>query len=248
MIDLLLILAGTLAGGMNALAGGGSFVSLPALIAAGAPSISANATSTFALFPGSLASCWVYRSGLGDVCGVPLRPIAVATFFGGLVGSLLLLATPSSMFEAILPWLLLIATIMLVTGGRIGPALRKRFRVSLLAVVTLQFILGIYGGYFGGAVGLMMMAAWSVLDGAEIKALNAPRTLMVASANGIALVVFIIAGAITWRACLPLLFGALVGGWIGAHAGRLLPPSVIRLGTIGLAVLTTVVFFMRALR
>ncbi|WP_349963122.1 sulfite exporter TauE/SafE family protein [Rhizobium sp. ZPR3] len=231
---------------MNALAGGGSFVSLPALMAVGVPSVAANATSTFALFPGGLASCWVYRYGLGDICGVPLRPIAIATFFGGLAGSVLLLWTPSSVFEGILPWLLLIATIMLAIGRRIGPALRKRLRVNLTTIVGLQFLLGIYGGYFGGAVGLMMMAAWSILDDADMKALNPPKTLMVSAANGIAVVVFVFAGAISWRECVPLLLGAAAGGWIGAQIGRRLPAAAIRLGTILLAILTTAIFFLRA--
>ena len=105
---LLLLFAGMLAGSMNALAGGGSFVSLPALISVGGPSVAANATSTFSLFPGGLASSWVYRDGFGNVCGVPVLPIAFATVLGGLCGSMLLLLTPSSIFDAILPWLLLL--------------------------------------------------------------------------------------------------------------------------------------------
>jgi uncharacterized membrane protein YfcA len=180
MIDtLFLLLAGLLAGSMNALAGGGSFVSLPALISAGVPSVGANATSTVALFPGGLASTWVYRAGL-------------------------------------------------------------------TAILSLQFLLGVYGGYFGGAVGLMMMAVWSILDGAEVKALNAPRTFMVSAANGIAVLSFIVAGAVAWTACLLVGLGAIAGGWCGAHIGRILPPAVIRAGTLLLATATTVAFFVRA--
>ena len=123
---LLLLFAGMLAGSMNALAGGGSFVSLPALISVGVPSVAANATSTFSLFPGGLASSWVYRDGFGNVCGVPVLPIAFATVLGGLCGSVLLLLTPSSVFDAILPWLLLIATLMLVFGRRISAVFRSR--------------------------------------------------------------------------------------------------------------------------
>jgi uncharacterized membrane protein YfcA len=243
---LLLLLAGLLAGSMNALAGGGSFVSLPALIAVGVPSVSANATSTVALFPGGLASTWVYRDGLRGVCGVPLVPIAAATLVGGLSGSLLLLWTPGAVFDQILPWLLLLATAMLAFGRRIGPALRARFRAGLATILAMQFLLGIYGGYFGGAVGLMMMAVWSVLDGAEVKTLNAPRTLMVSAANGIAVLCFVIAGAVAWTACLLVGAGAIVGGWCGAHLGRRLPAGAIRVGTLVLAVGTTIAFFARA--
>jgi uncharacterized membrane protein YfcA len=180
------------------------------------------------------------------VCGVPLVPVAIVTLAGGLVGSLLLLWTPATLFDQVLPWLLLVATIMLAFGRRIGPALRARFRAGLATILGLQFLLGVYGGYFGGAVGLMMMAVWSVLDGAEIKALNAPRTLMVSAANGIAVVSFIVAGAIAWPACLLVGLGAVAGGWCGAHIGLSLPPTVVRAATLLLAACTTVAFFVRA--
>jgi len=243
---LLLLFAGMLAGSMNALAGGGSFVSLPALISVGVPSVAANATSTFSLFPGGLASSWVYRDEFGKVCGVPVLPIALATVLGGLCGSVLLLLTPSSVFDAILPWLLLIATLMLVFGRRISAAFRSRASARTSTIVPVQFLLGVYGGYFGGAVGLMMLAAWSVFGGGEIKELNPMRMLMVTAANAVAVIVFVAAGAIAWSQCLPMLIGALLGGWLGAHIGRKLPASAIRALTIVLAVATTAVFFARA--
>jgi uncharacterized protein len=177
---------------------------------------------------------------------VPLVPVAIVTLVGGLVGSLLLLWTPAALFDQVLPWLLLVATIMLAFGRQIGPALRARFRAGLITILSLQFLLGIYGGYFGGAVGLMMMAVWSILDGAEVKALNAPRTFMVSAANGIAVLSFIVAGAVAWTACLLVGLGAIAGGWCGAHVGRILPPAVVRAGTLILATGTTMAFFMRA--
>ena len=231
---------------MNALAGGGSFVTLPTLIAAGVPSVMANASSTVALYPGGAASAWVYRDGLDQVCGVPLRPTLWATLVGGLLGALLLLWTPTSLFDRVLPWLLLAATVMLAFGPRIGPALRARFRAGLVTVLLIQFLLGVYGGYFGGAVGLMMMAAWALLDGADIKALNAPRTLLVSAANGVAVLCFIVAGAVRWPEALTMGVGALLGGYVGAHAGKRLPPAAVRLATVLLAVVMTLVFFMRA--
>ena len=245
-VPLLLFLAGFAAGAMNALAGGGSFVSLPALIAAGVPSVNANASSTVALFPGGLASVWVYRDGLGRVCGIPLLPTAIATLLGGLLGSLLLLWTPSTLFDRVLPWLLLIATLMLAFGQRIGPWLRARITLGLPAVLAVQFSLGIYGGYFGGAVGLMMMAAWSILDGADVKALNAPRTLMVSAANGVAILVFAILGAVRWQATLLVGLGAVFGGWGGAQLGRGLSPAIVRAATLALAGGTTIAFFIRS--
>ena len=243
---LLLCGAGLLAGAMNALAGGGSFVTLPALIAAGVPSVAANASSTVALYPGGAASAWVYRHGLSEVCGVPMRPTLAATVLGGFAGSLLLLSTPTSLFDHVLPWLLLIATVTLAFGSRLGPALRARFRVGVKTVFAIQFILGIYGGYFGGAVGLMMMAAWSLLDGADIKALNPQRTLLVTAANTVALLCFVIAGAVRWPETLLVATGALAGGYGGAHVGKRLPSAIVRTATLAVAAGMTAIFFIRA--
>lgn len=240
--------AGLLAGAMNALAGGGSFVTLPALIAAGVPSVTANASSTVALYPGGLASAFVYRAGLGEVAGAPLRPMLALTLIGGLVGALLLLWTPSSAFDAILPWLLLLATLALAFGPSLAPWLQRRARFGPGPVLVLQFALGVYGGYFGGAVGLMMVAAWSLLAGADLKALNPARTLMVSAANTVAVICFAIAGAVRWREALVLAAGALVGGYLGAHLGKRLEPNIVRAATVSLSVVMTIAFFVRAAR
>jgi uncharacterized membrane protein YfcA len=168
------------------------------------------------------------------------------TLLGGLLGSLLLLWTPSTVFDRVLPWLLLIATLMLAFGPRLGPLLRARITLGLPAVLAVQFSLGIYGGYFGGAVGLMMMAAWSILDGADVKALNAPRTLMVSAANGVAVLIFALFGAVWWQATLLVGLGAIFGGWFGAQLGRRLSPVAVRAGTIALATATTIAFFVRS--
>ena len=243
---LLLASAGLLAGAMNALAGGGSFVTLPALIATGVPSVAANASSTVALYPGGAASAFVYRNGLAEICGVPAGRVLAATLAGGLVGALLLLWTPTSIFDRLLPWLLLVATVMLAFGPRLGQALRSRFSAGASMVLAVQFLLGIYGGYFGGAVGLMMVAAWSLLDDADIKALNPPRTLMVTAANSIAVICFIVAGAVRWPETLVLGAGAIVGGYGGARLGRVLPSTIVRVTTLLIAAAMTVAFFLRA--
>jgi uncharacterized protein len=243
---LLLAAAGILAGAMNAMAGGGSFVTLPALIAAGVPSVAANASSAVALYPGGAASAWVFRHGLQRVCGVPLRPTLIATLTGGLVGAILLLSTPTSVFDRILPWLLLIATFALALGPKLGPALRSRFRAGLVTILIIQFLLGVYGGYFGGAVGLMMVAAWSLLDPADLKALNAPRTLLVSAANTIAVLCFIAAAAVYWPETMAVGLGALLGGYAGAGMGKRLPSQVARAATLWLACVITVGFFFKA--
>ncbi len=135
--------ADLLAGAMNALAGGGSFVSLPALIAAGVPSVAANASSTVALFPGGAASAWAYRDGLGPVGAVTLRSLLFITLVGGVVGAILLLLTPVGTFDFVLPWLLLLATVALSFGPRLGEGLRRRWRIRAAAVLTVQFALAI---------------------------------------------------------------------------------------------------------
>lgn len=243
---LLLLGAGLLAGAMNALAGGGSFVTLAALVAAGMPSVTANASSTVALYPAGATSAWVYRSGLAPVSGLPLRPTLFATLFGGFVGALLLLFTPASAFDRLVPWLLLVATLTLAAGPRLGAGLRARTRAGSATLFPAQFLLGVYGGYFGGAVGLMMMATWSMMYGADVKALNPLRTIMVTAANSVAVLCFAFAGAVNWGAALLVGAGALAGGYAGAHLGRRLPAKAVRAATVALASAMTILFFARA--
>jgi uncharacterized membrane protein YfcA len=243
---LLLFGAGLLAGAMNALAGGGSFVSLPALITVGLPSVAANASSTVALYPGGAASAFVYRRDLAPVGGVSLAPMLAVTVVGGLAGALLLLWTPSDLFDQVLPWLLLVALTALAFGRRLGAALHARLRIGAGPVLTAQFALGVYGGYFGGAVGLMMMAAWSLLPHVDLKALHAPRTLMVTAANTIAVLVFAAAGAVAWKETAVMALGAVAGGYLGAELGRRLPAAIVRAGTLLATAAITAAFFLRA--
>jgi uncharacterized membrane protein YfcA len=238
--------AGLVAGAMNALAGGGSFVSLPALIAAGVPPVLANTSSTVALYPGGMASAWAYREGLAGVGGVGLRPLLTVTLLGGIAGAFLLLSTPTRAFNAVLPWLLLIASIALAFGRRLGDWMRTRWRVGTGVVLCLQFGLGVYGGYFGGAVGIMMMAMWGLLGVRDIKTMQPPRTLMVTAANTMAVLIFIFAGAVQWRETLVMLVAAIFGGYGGALLGKRIPAPIVRAGTLLLTAFITVAFFVRA--
>jgi hypothetical protein len=230
---------------MNALAGGGSFVSLPALIAVGVPSVQANASSTVALFPGGVVSAWAYREGLGPVGSASLRSLLITTLFGGAIGAVLLLWTPIKTFDFVLPWLLLVATLALSFGRRIGEWLRRRLRIRLATVLTIQFGLGVYGGYFGGAVGIMMMAVWGLLGNRDLKSLNAPRTVLVSTANAIAVLTFIIARAVQWPETIVMLVAAAAGGYGGAQIGLRAPPKVVRAGTLFLTGCITLAFFVR---
>ncbi|SAK47712.1 hypothetical protein AWB76_01073 [Caballeronia temeraria] len=237
--------AGFLAGAMNALAGGGSFVSLPAMIAAGLPPVQANASSTVALFPGGVVSAWAYREGLGPVGSVSIRRMLVTTLVGGFVGAALLLSTSSRTFSFVLPWLLLCASVTLAFGRKLGETLRRRWHIGAASVLSLQFALGVYGGYFGGAVGIMMMAVWGLLDSRDLKSLNAPRTLLVSAANSVAVLTFAAAQAVRWPETIAMLLAAIAGGYSGAQIGRRAPPHWIRAGTLVVSAAITIAFFVK---
>jgi hypothetical protein len=191
-------------------------------------------------------SVWAYRDGLGPVGPASLRALLLATLLGGAAGGLLLLSTSSRTFDVVLPWLLLFATIALAFGRRVGEWLRRRWKLPLAVVLIVQCALGLYGGYFGGGVGIMMLAIWGLLDSRDLKSLNAQRTLMVSSANAIAVLIFIFAGAVQWSPTLVMLVGALIGGYGGAQIGRRAPARVVRAGTLLVTVLITTAFFVRA--
>lgn len=246
MVEALLIaLAGALAGAMNAMAGGGSFVSLPALMAAGVPPVAANATSTVALLPGSLASAVVYRRDLAPIGASPWAMLAV-TVAGGAAGGLLLLTLPGAAFEAALPWLLLLATLALAFGPMLARQLaRRRIRSGPVTLLAVQFGLGVYGGYFGGAVGLMMMAAWSLLSEAEFRAFQPARVILVSAANAMAVAVFAVAGVVRWPEALALGAGAVAGGYAGAFAARRLPVPLLRAATVLFCAGVTLLFFLK---
>jgi uncharacterized protein len=238
--------AGLAAGAMNALAGGGSFVSLPAMIAAGVPSVQANASSTVALLPGGAASVWAYRDGLGPVGPVSVRWMLAVTVAGGSAGAILLLKTPSTAFDLLLPWLLLFATFALAFGRGIGEWLRRRWRMRPGPVLVIQFALGIYGGYFGGAVGLMMLAIWGLVTGKDVKSLNAARTLLVSAANSMAVIIFVVARAVYWPETFVMLVAAAAGGYGGAQLGRRASSRLVRAATLTITAAITIAFFRRA--
>lgn len=240
--------AGLLGGAMNALAGGGTFATLPALIALGLPANIANATSNLALLPGAATSAWSFRKELAPVGGISVRRLAIITFAFGLVGSLLLVLTPTRTFDLIIPWLLLFAFLVMLFGQRAADWLHARVTIGRRTLMATQGLLGVYGGYFGGGVGLITTAVYGLLANIRPRELFAIRTLMLAIANLAAAFVFIGFGMIDWRACLPMLAGAVVGGWLGAVIGKRLPPRAVRGWTLLVTAATTVVFFARAYR
>ena len=243
---LILFAAGLLAGALNAAVGGGSFVSIPAMVFAGLPGVAANASSTVALLPGTLASSWAWRNDLQPIPGISFRVLLLISLFGGLAGAVLLLVTPSRAFDRLLPWLLLLGTLAFAFGRQAGDRLRRRVRVGPWAILAAQVPLSIYAGYFGGGVGIMMMAVWSLLGHVDIKAMSAGRVILVSIANVAAVVCFALFGPVRWGPTLVMLLAAVIGGYFGAVLARRVPGIVLRRFVIAFSVVMTLVFFLRA--
>jgi uncharacterized protein len=244
----LMAAAGLLAGAMNAIAGGGSFITFPALVLVGLPPVIANASSTVALFPGTIASTFAYRRDLAGVGGYRLAVLAPISIAGGLAGAILLLATPDHLFDVVIPWLLALASITFALGARAGLMLRQFVRIGPRALPFIQFVISIYGGYFGGAVGIMMMASWSLLlASGDLKAMAPARVLLTSAANGAAVVWFIAAGAVRWPEALAMLGASVIGGYVGARLTHFLPAHIVRRFIVALTALITFGFFLRAL-
>src|SRR5690242_9768422 len=231
---------------MNALAGGGTFATMPALIALGLPANVANATSNVALLPGAVASAAEYRHELAPVGGMPVRWLSAITFAGGIVGSILLVLTPTRAFDFFIPWLLLLGLIVMLYGKSASRWLHDRVTIGVRTLVVAQSLLAIYGGYFGGGVGLMLTATYGLLAGAHPRSLFSVRTWVLSIANFAAAIVFIAVGLVRWAACLPMLVGAVLGGWLGAKVGMRLPPAAVRGWTLLVTAATTLIFFVRA--
>ena len=231
---------------MNALAGGGTFATLPALIALGLPATIANATSNVALLPGAAASAWTLRDELHPVAGIAVAMLAALTFLGGLAGSVLLVLTPTETFDVIVPWLLLFAFAVMLFGKRAADWLHARVTIGRGTLLTTQSLLGVYGGYFGGGVGLITTALYGLLANIQPRELFAIRTTMLAVANLAAALVFVAFAMVWWWACLPMLAGSILGGWLGARFGKRLSPAAVRAWTLVVTGGTTAVFFVRA--
>jgi uncharacterized membrane protein YfcA len=243
---LVLLGAGLLAGAMNAAAGGGSFVTIPAMVAVGLPSVAANASSTVALLPGTLASAWAWRHDFRSFEGVSLRTMLLISLGGGLAGAALLLVTSERAFDVLLPWLLLTGTLTFAFGHQLGAALRSWVPIGPAAMLGAQVVLSVYAGYFGGGVGIMMMAVWSVLGDLDAKAMSAARTLLVSAANAVAALCFAAAGPVRWPETTVMLAAAIAGGYSGARLARRVPVRALRRVVILFGAAMTAVFFWRA--
>ncbi len=242
---LILIIAALGAGLMNAVAGGGSFLTFPALVFTGVPSIIANASSTMALIPGSLASAWAYREDFHGVDNFPLRPLFIVSVVGGITGALLLLYTPQRTFDSVLPWLMLGATVLFTFGRQISQWLKSVVHIGPVTVVVAQLFIAVYGGYFGGAIGILMLAVWTVFGLSDLHVIAANRTVLGATMNAVAVVLFIAAHKIWWPQTVAMLIAAIVGGYAGARWAKKVDQRYLRGVITAISVCITVMFFLR---
>jgi uncharacterized protein len=245
-----LFAAGILGGALNAVAGGGSFIAFPALLFTGVPPIPANATNTVALWTGVTASGGAYRSRL-DVPRRVMIPLLVISFAGGLLGAVLLLKTPPQTFMRVLPWLMLGATLLFLFGKRLsrGRASSVGHDATTLAIVgatAFELLVAVYGGYFGGGVGIVNLAMLAAVGMTDIHAMNALKSVLGMAINGVAVVAFVVARAIYWPQAVVMIAGALVGGYFGAHYSLRLPQQWVRWFVIAVGTGMTVYFFLKA--
>ena len=240
---LIVLVAGVVAGALNSVGGGGSFVAFPVLVAAGLTPVTANAATTVALLPGVLASLWVYRHDLNPIPEVPTGLLTIASVVGGGIGAGLLLSLLSASFDALVPALLLFATFVLIFGRRITQK-TGRLAAGPQLILAGQFLLAIYGGYFGGAVGLLMVAFWSVAAGIDPAAGNPLRVAQLAAVYTVATAIFLVASDVLERPLdlTVLIGGAIAGGFAGATFARKLPARVLRTLVLGSAITMTAVY------
>lgn len=240
---LLLILAGYFAGVLNTIAGGGSFLTFPALVYAGIPPIAANATSAVAVLPGYLGGTLGFRRELKTLDRAMLIRLSLIGLAGGISGALLLLITPAAVFDIAVPFLLLGATLLFAFGNRLMSLLRRSGRPLPMAPGLL--VVAIYGGYFNGGLGIMLLAQFAAAGMQELNLMNGLKNLLSFVLSSISVVAFAVAGIVEWPQALIMMLAATLGGYSGAGIARALPVRVVRGIVIGVGLVMTLVFLLR---
>jgi uncharacterized protein len=248
---LFLFFAAGIAGTLNALAGGGSFISFPALLFIGVPPVQANATNTVALWPGLAASTLAYIKRL-DAPARLMVPLLATSVAGGWAGAVLLLKTPQHTFLRFVPWLLLSGTLLFAFGNTIraiagtSAVINDLRKITWRAIIVSSFVellVAVYGGYFGAGIGFITLGMLAALGMRDIHAMGAIRTLLAAAINAAAVVTFILAGAVLWPQCGVMVAGALLGGWFGARYAQRADPRKVRAFVIGIGLAMSAYFF-----
>jgi uncharacterized protein len=227
----LLFLSAFMAGAVNAIAGGGTLLTFPSLLTFLSP-VAANATSTVALLPGSLASGLGYRKELAQ-CRQTLLMLLPPSLFGGIAGSLLLIRMPERVFAQLVPWLLVLASVLLLLQRPLMKYLgahphKEPGLGTVMVMVFFQFLVGIYGGYFGAGIGILMLSSLAFAGLPDIHQMNAVKSILAATMNGVSAVMLGAAGLVRWDFAALMAVAAILGGYIGARVGRKLPANLIR--------------------
>jgi uncharacterized membrane protein YfcA len=216
------------AGAVNAIAGGGTLITFPALLATGVPAVASNATNTVALFPGQLASSLAYRSHIADERHRALV-LSVPSVIGGILGAILLLWLPESAFEAVVPWLILFACLVLALQTQLKKLVAGvRHANHPAALWIAQLLISIYGGYFGAGIGILMLAAMGIMLPSSIQHANALKVLFALLINGVAAVLFVAKGAVLVPQAALMAAASIAGGFVGSHLAKRLPPAGMR--------------------
>ena len=244
-----LVLASFIAGVMNAMAGGGSFLSFPAMLAMGVPPIQANATNTVALWPGQLTSVTALRD---DLRRDLLFPVVTASIVGGIGGAVVLLNTKQMTFLHMVPWLLLVATLLFGVSGPVSRWLGRRSatphearKPNVWVLLAVLLPVCFYIGYFGAGAGFLIMSALALFGVEEMHELNSLKVLAACLSNLCAVLTFIVQGAIIWHYCLISMVFAALGGWLGAQYARRISANVLRVIVVATGCLVAAYFFWK---
>ena len=245
MITVILIAAAFLGGALNSLAGGGTLVTFPALLLAGLNPIDANASSVVALFSGTFAGAWAYRRNIVAVGEVSVLGLFALSLVGGLIGALLLLWTPTAIFAGLVPWLILFATVVFAVGNFAPVHAIRRIQLGPRSALVAVFIMAIYGGYFGGGIGFLMLAAFTLFGMRDIYSMNGLKMALVGIMTITAVVTFIVADVVRWPETLPMLASSALGSYVAAHWAQRLDQRLIKGFVIVLGTGLTVYFAWR---
>ncbi len=247
-----LFVSALIAGIINSVAGGGSFLTFPALLFIGIPPIQSNATSTAAVWPGTVASLFAYRKSFTAESRQLLPPLLITGIIGGVLGARILLYTPQATFLKLVPWLLLCATLLFVASGRVTRWVRARTirhisgdRWLTYGGLFLELFIAMYVGYFGAGVGILILALLALLGMENIHAMNGMKTLLVSVVNGVALAIFMWSKVVVWPQAVLMLVAATIGGYGGAYVAQKIDPKYVRRLVIFVGFAMSAYFFIR---
>jgi uncharacterized membrane protein YfcA len=238
-----LIAAGFLGGALNSLAGGGTFVTFPALLLVGLNPVDANASSIVGLFAGTFSGAWAYRRVILAITEVNVRAFFLLSLIGGLIGGLLLLSTPTSTFAALVPWLTLFATVIFAVGNFAPLEIIERLSFGRWGALVAHFVISIYGGYFGGGIGFLLLAAFTLFGMRDINAMNGLKMALVGVMTITATVAFAIAGVVSWPETVPLSASSFVGAYAAAQVAQRLEQRLVKAFVVAFGGALTAFFF-----